>query len=133
MDLLGNGTIKHIEDHGTVVVVWSEDDGVESIAYLDQGQFQDLVDAYGEELTKEAFLHDGKVIGIKKGEVGEIAASMECLSCGITYPAERILSKCEIDLCIDEECDHRTECGLCLLMRMPPGTSLNMDALLDLL
>ena len=57
----------------------------------------------------------------------------KCNSCGILFPIERLFFWCEIDACKKEECDHRTECGFCILLRIPPYADVNMDALLEIL
>ena len=54
--------IKRIEDHGTVTVFWLDEQGVESLNYLDHRGFQKLVDEYRETLTDEEFVYEGNVI-----------------------------------------------------------------------
>ena len=54
--------IKKIEDHGTVTVFWLDEQGVESLNYLDHRGFQKLVDEYRETLTDEEFVYEGNVI-----------------------------------------------------------------------
>ena len=54
--------IKRIEDHGTVTVFWLDEQGVESLAYLDHRGFQKLVDDYRETLAEDEFVYEGRVI-----------------------------------------------------------------------
>ena len=54
--------IKRIEDHGTVTVFWLDEQGVESLNYLDHRGFQKLIDDYRETLTDEEFVYEGNVI-----------------------------------------------------------------------
>ena len=63
----------------------------------------------------------------------ENVTERKCVHCGITYPSERLLFKCDATRCEDEGCGHETQCGLCLLLRIPPGASVNMDVLLNIL
>ena len=73
MDILTKGRIARIEDHGTIVVAWLNDEGTESPVYFDHRQFQNLVDSYGETLTEEEFVYNGEVIWTTVGvaEKGE--------------------------------------------------------------
>ena len=54
--------IKRIEDHGTVTVFWLDEQGVESLAYLDHRGLQKLVDEYRETLAEDEFVYEGNVI-----------------------------------------------------------------------
>ena len=54
--------IKRIEDHGTVTVFWLDEQGVESLNYLDHRGFQKLVDEYRETLAEDEFVYEGNVI-----------------------------------------------------------------------
>ena len=54
--------IKRIENHGTVTVLWLDDQGIESLEYLDHRQFQKLVDDYRETLAEDEFVYEGRVI-----------------------------------------------------------------------
>ena len=65
-DILSKGKMTRIEDHGTIVVAWLEEDGIESIVYFDHRQFQNLIDAYGDTITEEEFVYDGEVLWTTK-------------------------------------------------------------------
>ena len=57
----------------------------------------------------------------------------KCSDCEKTYPTEKLLFGCEIDKCKDDKCAHSIECGVCTLLIMPPGASVNMDVILGIL
>ena len=61
-NILITGKISRIEDHGTVVIAWLEENGKESPVYFDHRQFQTLVNNYGENLEEEEFVYAGKVM-----------------------------------------------------------------------
>lgn len=57
----------------------------------------------------------------------------KCINCQIVYPEDRLVFKCKIDECRDNECDHEVKCGFCLFLRIPAGAKINMDALMEIL
>ena len=67
--------IKRIENHGTVTVLWLDDQGVESLAYLDHRGFQKLIDDYRETLAEDEFVYEGRVIWTNS------ASSMVSVNC----------------------------------------------------
>jgi hypothetical protein len=66
LDMVSRGKMTRIEDHGTIVVAWLEENGTESIVYFDHSQFQNLIDAYGDTLMEEEFIYDGEVLWTTK-------------------------------------------------------------------
>ena len=67
MDILDKGKITKIEDHGTILVAWLENGGVESPVYFDQSQFDALANSYSNSLNAEEFIYDGKVVWTTAG------------------------------------------------------------------
>ena len=56
-----------------------------------------------------------------------------CLKCNRTYPAKRIVFRCDITNCKEYDCNHGVQCGLCILTNMPTGAKVNMNALMEIL
>ena len=65
--------------------------------------------------------------------VKKMEKEYKCINCKIVYPASRLLFKCEVDECEVDECDHEIKCGFCLLLKIPAGAKINMDALMEIL
>ena len=57
----------------------------------------------------------------------------KCIKCKETFPKDKMFFKCNLPECTDSECNHGAECGLCILLNIPTGASINMDALFKVL
>ena len=57
----------------------------------------------------------------------------KCIKCEEVFPRDKMFFKCNLPECTDSTCNHGAECGLCLLLSIPSGASINMDALLKVL
>ena len=69
-EIISKGRIKRIEDHGTTVVLWLEDDDkkLQPPVYFDHRQFQNLIDAYTDTWSEEEFVYNGEVIWTMGGD-----------------------------------------------------------------
>lgn len=57
----------------------------------------------------------------------------ECSTCKMEYPRGRIILYCDTENCEEEGCEHGAICGMCVITKSPPGSSVNMEAILSIL
>ena len=66
MKVLQKENITRIEDHGTMLIAWLQEEGVESPVYFDLSQLQTLVNPCVRTLAEEELIFDGEVIWTTK-------------------------------------------------------------------